>query len=134
MSFKKRILEENILKKMDRFLHQDEYQQLLSNIHKNRAISRQSEQEIKDLEKKLAANKYSPQASAFRAELESKRASLRNAKDHLDIYRELGRKGLGVNPLDYKLQKAKNEGRKQGLIAGGLGGTILGSGLFFENT
>jgi len=140
MSFKKRIqepLEESFLKKVDRALHQSDYQRLTQNIHKTRAQIRQLQEEIQGLEQNYQANKLSPQAAAIQSEIETKKSSLRNAQQQLEVYKDLGRKGLNIDPLDYQLEKSKDQGRLQGaltgLAAGGIGGLALGNA-FSEST
>ena len=140
MSFKKRIqepLEESFLKKVDRALHQSDYQRLTQNIHKTRAQIRQLQEEIQGLEQNYQANKLSPQAAAIQSEIETKKSSLRNAQQQLEVYKDLGRRGLDIDPFDYQMEKSKDEGRLQGaltgLAAGGIGGLALGNA-FSEST
>ncbi len=127
----------NFIKKIDRTLHSGDYQQLKNNLLASRSQERTLKDELNELQKKYQANKLSPQAAALEAEIQNKQAALQRAGDQLNVYQELGRHGLGVDPEAYKLSKAEQQGFKTGsaagTVVGGLGGLALGHTLFSES-
>jgi len=132
------LIEENIVKKIDRAIHRNDYRQMKDDLQAQRAQARLLAQEIEELEKTYNSIKNSPQAPALAMELEGKKRNLQATKDKLMVYKDLGRNGLGVDPEEYKLDKAKEQGVIQGglggLTVGGLGGLALGNQIFSEST
>lgn len=120
---KERYLEENFFKKIDRALHAEDYAKLKDELQMHRATKRLLEPEVENLRMQYASVKNSPQGADVKFELNQKLKDQRDADERLEIYKDLGRKGLGVSPTEYKVGKA----RGQGLKIGGLGGLGLGA-------
>ncbi len=123
---KKRYIEENFLKKVDRALHANEYEQLKDELNKHRAIKRELTPEIEALNAQYQGVKNSPQAAGIQDNINQKLQQAADANEQLNIYKDLGRKGLGITPEEYKINKAKGQGFKIGGIAG-LGTGALGA-------
>ncbi len=119
---KERYLEENFFKKIDRALHAEDYAKLKDELQLHRAAKRLLEPEVEDLRMQYASVKNSPQAAEIKFELDQKLKEQHASDEKLEIYKDLGRKGLGVSPTQYKV----NNARKQGATVGGIAG--LGAG------
>ncbi len=119
---KERYLEENFFKKIDRALHAEDYAKLKDELQLHRAAKRLLEPEVEDLRMQYASVKNSPQGAEIKFELDQKLKEQHAADEKLEIYKDLGRKGLGVSPTQYKV----NNARKQGATMGGIAG--LGAG------
>ncbi len=137
MTFQERYLEENIVKTLDRAINQDDYMKLKDELQMHRAQQRLLKPEVEMLQQQYDSVKNSPQGEALKMALEAKKQELQNANDNLDMYKDQGRHALDVDPRDYQIQKAKNEGMTAGglagLGAGGLAGAALGSNIFGES-
>jgi len=129
-------LNENALKKIDRILHANEYQEMKKQYETYRGQTKLLQQELEDLRKTYANIKHSPQAAAIKMEIEAKERALQDAKERLNILRTEGRKGLGIDPTTYKMGKAREEGLKigglTGLGTGALAGLALGNKIWSE--
>ena len=125
------LIEENILKTLDRTIHANDYKEMKNNYDMRRGQVRVLKQEINDMMQMYQGIKNSPQAASIKLEIENKQKALRDAQDRIDIMREKGRQGVNIDPQQYREEKAFKQGAGAGAIAGGLAG--LGTGAYAMN-
>ncbi len=138
MTLKERYLEENIVKTLDRAINSNDYERLKDELQMYRAQNRMLKPEIEALRMQYNSVKNSPQGPALKLALDNKERELKNASDTLAMYKDQGRQGLGMDPQEYQLGKAEEQGMVKGGLAGGAtglaAGLVGGHALFGEST
>ena len=131
------VLEENVMKKIDRALHAGEYNQLVDQLNYHRANQRQFSGDLEKLNTQYQGVKNSPQGNDIQNEINIAQYKLNDTNANLDMYKDIGRKGLNLTVPEYRENKAKAQGIKvgglTGLAAGGLAGLTAGQHIFGES-